>query len=342
MDALLRRRLMMLGGGGPIPPPPIPEGAIPCELLFTDGYTAYIDSGIVPSRAMSFDTDLLITKTGNSYVGAIGYYISNVRFSPVNLATTGALEVEYGNYFRSNTTFTSRVQPLRNFKVSMTDTGATVTITEGDTQIHSENFTYDSTSVTLSSTNTLGLLGRKTSNTEITSGVWRGGMGRTKFYDDATYTNLIADFYPCYYQGNFGFWDVVGETFHIGNTPANIYGLGAHWHTQGFSPNARLYNGGVLYDNRGLMLSPFLTVPSGCSNIRFNAGTTTNSDAWLCFYDSSKSYVSYFTYNALDREIAVPSNAAFLRLAISVADRDSCYIYDMTNNKYIWKGINVI
>ena len=45
-------------------------------------------------------------------------------------------------------------------------------------------------------------------------------MGRTKIYGDDHFGTLLADYYPCYYNGYFGFWDHISGTHLIGNVPA--------------------------------------------------------------------------------------------------------------------------
>ena len=323
----------------------LPVGAIPCEMIFTDGYTTFIDSGIVPTRAMSFDCDATITKN-NYTVCPIGYYINNKRFSTFYLSNKNETGVGYNNYHNYGYTFgSSRVYEMMNYKVTVSDTGSSILITDGDTTVLDTSISYDETSATFSDTYTLGLLGRKNSNNGLESGIWRGGMGRTKIYSDDHFGSLIADYIPCYYNGNYCFYDKVSETFLYGTTPENIRGFGVAWNTKGFLPNLRVYTtGGRLYDYRNCCLSPAFSVPSNCTQIRFRCHNTTNSDLTIGFWKPDGSYSSYYTYNAMDRVVSVSANArgGFVRLSAAWADIDNCYIYDVTNGQYIWKGINVI
>lgn len=320
----------------------LPTGAVPCDMLFTDGYSAYIDSGIVPSASMSVDANILLVRGNNTFSCPIGYYIGGNRFSPVSFSSGAKFEIGYGGYYDyDGASFSDRVHPMRNYRVSVTTSGADILITEGSTTIIDDTLPFDASSVILSDSETLGLLGRKTSSSGISDGVWRGGAERIRLYGDANFQALVADYLPCYYNGNFGFWDAVSETHLIGNTPANIYGFGEAWNTKDFIPNAYFYNYGNLRDYRGACVSPIYKLPNGCTEVRFNSGQTVNSDMRIVFYDNNQSYKSYFTYNEVNRVVSVPSGGRYVRLAMSVADRNTCYIYDTTNNMYVWKGLSI-
>ena len=337
-----RRRLMMSAFGGE-GDPDLPQGAIPCEQIFTDGYSVFIDSGLVAMRSMSIDTDLQVVKAPNTGHYPFGYYISSVRYTPIAFDSSGHLQAGYGNYYSyTSTSFSTRYQPMRHFRVVMTDTGHSAVVTEDGSTFLEESIEYDETSRVFSDTNTLSILGRKTSNSAIETGSWRGGIGKTKIYSDDHFGTLVADYIPCYYNGNFGLWDKVSETHLTGTTQNGVYGYGKHWGTSGFSPNVRVHTShGYIYDNRWCSLSPLIAIPQGCTQIMIHLASEVNSDMTVGFYKSTGAYVSYYTYNSVDRVLTVPSTAFYIRATFYTQNLDSGFLYDVTNDKYIWKGINV-
>lgn len=325
------------GGGG------LPAGAIPCDLIYTDGYAAFIESGLTPGATMSYDVELYVVgATINQVQTPFGYILSSRRYAPI-VWEAGKPEVNFdGWYYLSQTAFPDCVR-LR-VKVVITQTGITVEYYDEDGNLYNTLSTsYSETDYTPDQT--FALLGRKNAATAIQSGSWRGGLGRLKCYSDNNYGTLVADFIPCYYQGSFGFWEALSGTFKT-NT-GNIFGTGDSWGTTGFYPNTRNDPSNAtaryLSDWRGAITSRMFELPSGCTQIRFNAGTvdTSGNTRPLMFFKSDKTIRDYFYYNSADREVTVPSNSAYVRLAMTQTLMDSCYIYDMTNGQYIWKGINV-
>lgn len=321
----------------------LPAGAIPCELIYTDGLLTFINTSLVPSASMSFEVDVCWVKADSTLECLFGYMINSMRFAPLLRETK--LQVQYNYWYNTNWQMPSGIKKYHH-KVSVTPTGATIqTYTpDGLTLLDTQSVSY-SQSVTF--VETIGLFGRKNSSSTIANGSGRSGLGRIKCYSDANFTTLVADFNPCYYNGNFGFWDNVAKQMLIGNTPANVFGFGEHWNTQGFYPNT--YNDKQanrredrLVDYRGYATSAKYAVPSGCTQIRFNAGTIeTNQYADLMFFDSNDNYVDWFSYFEADRVINVPTTAATARLTMPVDKINDCYIYDMTHSQYIWRGINV-
>lgn len=347
--------LVYQAGGPPTPPPtpptppPIPTGAIACELVYSTGYTSFVDTSFVPaSFNVSIDAEVCWSSGDDAF--ALGYYRSNPveRFNPISKTTNTEFFVGLGN---ANTGGTYPVSNIRVFwcrmRVAANSSGATIETYDKDGNLlNRDTITYENTVLTPCGWS-IGLLGRKTSATGIASGSFRGGLGRTKIYSDDHFGTLAADYIPCYYNNNFGFWDNVAEEFLTGNEPGDIFGTGAAWNTSGWFPNARNYNqttyANRLQSYRGTNTSPEYPIPSGCTDIRFNAGVVEASNNYaIHFYSSSHTYVSYFNYNAEDREVTVPNNAAYIRMSVPRGYEGTSYIYDMTHGKYIWKGINVI
>ena len=348
-----RRRLMCAVQGGELPP-----GAIPCELIFTHGQTVGVDSGIVPTREMSFDADLLVIKPNNIFQSVIGYYKSSsqssgdnaVRYAPIGFNASGPWETGYGYYWNiadvNTYPETTIVWDRLKYLVTVSDTETTVAVKDGATLISSGSVQYDETSTTFPSGWTLGLLGRKnnTNNNQISDGVWRGGVGRVKFYGDSHFGTLVADFIPCFYNGTFGFWDKVNKSFRTNST--GILGFGAAWNTSGFLPNCtnttNTARNDHLSDYRTVSTSPKFDVPSGCTRIKFNTGQITNTAFVGIAYFNGNSWAAYNWYVVPDREVDLPANTTKIRLTINTIFLDKAYLYDVTNQQYIWRGTDAV
>ena len=280
---------------------------------------------------------------------ALGYYVSSPveRFNPLaRSSSAGNFFIGMGNTEAVGNFPTANDRVFRcKMAVTANTTGGTVLSYDMDgSLIDTQTLTFSNTKTTLSG-RSIGLLGRKTSATAIPDGVFRGGLGRTKIYGDDHFGTLIADYEGCYYNGNFGFWDHISGTHLIGNVPADIFGTGEHWNTEGWLPNSRNVTPSSYRDKlesyRGWNTSPLFEIPSGCSEIQFNSGTTGTDNYGLFLFDSNKAYKGYYDYSSADRVVSVLSGAAYVRLSVDREYQGTCYVKDYTNNDYIWKGINV-
>lgn len=325
-------------------PSDLPSGAIACELIYSTGYDKYIESGLTPSASMSYEVDVLWNQPQSDMQVVFGYYTNSIRYNPLSRDTM-YLEPGYGNYYTGN--WPTKYGGLRcKHKVVATPTGTTIdTYTpDGQTLLNSQTFTYTS-SVTLDQT--MALLGRKEGNS-FRSGSWRGGLGRMKCYGDDHFGTLVADYIPCYYNGNFGLWDTVARHHLIGTTPSDIKGFGENWDTQGFYPNClNSYDAPMTYNEwlipeRDYVTSRLFEVPAGCTQVQFRGASSAlgNQQILLCLA-SDKTYKDWYSYNAVDRIITLPTGTAYLRLSMAKNDMDNCYLKDYTNSQYIWKGQNV-
>ena len=339
--------------GSPVPPTPptpvpLPAGAVQCDLIYSTGYSSFIDTDIVPTMATSIEADVCWSKPNNEYQCALGYYISSPveRFAPIARNSSGPYELGLGDADVTAASYpagTARV--VRNtIRVAANAGGATLYTYDTDGNlVDTQTFTYTN-SVTTPSGRTIGLLGRKNTATGIASGIYRGGLGRVKIYGDDSFGTLLADWEPCYYQGDFGMWDHVAGEFLTGNTPADIFGTGTAWNTEGWMPNSRNSSTTSLLERlesyRGWNTSPMYEIPAGCATIQFNSGTT-GSNYGLFFFDSNRAYKGYYHYNSADRQVSVVSGSAYVRISVDRAYQNTGYIYDVTNGAYIWKGINV-
>ena len=344
MSQYRRRLMMMVGTGGPTPPPsPLPAGAIPCDILYTDGYDAFIPTSFVPLQTMSYEAEMFLVLPSSALIAPFGYTINNARYRPVSFENR-RLQVSYnGWYWGANNTYPYCIR--LKMRAVVTPTGTTINYYLPDGTL------YDTQTVTYSESayvpnEAISLLGYRTSANGIYNGSWRGGLGALKCYGDDLFGTLVAEFNPCYYQGNFGFWDVAAQQFHTGNTPGAIYGFGQYWDTDGFAPNTLndpAHNTpGYWYDDRGYITTREFQVTAG-NQVQFNVGPSTlsTSIAALMCLNSNRSYVDWFTYNAVDRIITLPANTAYIRMSIPKANFGTAYLKDYTNGIYLWKGQNV-
>ena len=326
------------GGGGDLP-----AGAIPCEFIFTDAYNGFIESGLTPGAAMSYEFDAFMIVPGSGITTPFGYIISSRRYAPIKF-DNGKPNVDFDGYYQMSSSAFISLKRLKA-RVAINQTGVTVDYMEPDGTPY-QSFTYSYNETDFTPSQSFALLGRKNSATSIETGTWRGGLGRLKCYNDDHFGNLVADFNPCYYQGNFGFWEVKRGQFKAGYDTTLIRGIGAYWGTDGFTPNTRnsaaaLTNGlEGLQDWRGLITSRLFAIPSGCTSIRVNAGNVENNNQ-IFLYKSDGGVATWYNYNTADRVVNVPANATHVRLSMTATLRDSCYIYDTINKGYIWKGVDV-
>lgn len=326
---------------------PLPSGAIPCEMVYTDGYTNFIESGLTPATSASWKIDFVLSAPSSTASTPFGYMISNKRYAPSRIDNNKRFEIAYDGYYTiSSVSFTNKeLVATFHCDVIVTQTGASIDVTKNGVALGTGSVTYNETDYTPNQT--IGILARKSSATAGENGSFRGGIMRLKYYDDNHFGHLAADFIPCYYNNQFGLWDAVGEVFKTAQDSTKIYGFGAYWNTAGFKPNCRNSSNtsliGLLGDYRGEVASPIFEIPSGCTSIRFNGGAVSSSANYsLLFMKSDKTYKSHFNYNTEDRVVSVPSDAAYVRLSMGRDLINTCYIYDVTHGSYIWKGISVV
>ena len=332
------------GGGGDLPP-----GGIQCDYLYSDasGTDRFIESGITPGTTMSYEAVVKWALPGNAGCEAFGWNISNRRYTAFRFYNMTE-DVGFDAYYNKATPSFPKVIELK-CKAVITQTGAVVDFYNmDDTLYNSATFTYSETDYTPNQT--LPIMGKKTSATAIENGSFRGGLGRVKMYDDDHFGHLIADFNPCYLNGVFGMFEVVSQTFKAGVNASAIWGIGQHWGTQDFWPNAAApsnypalnNDSNGLVDDRGFVTSRTFTIPAGCTSVRFNAGTV-NGGGRIEWYQANNTYRDYNGYNTQDRVVGVPSNATQVRLRINrdLTYLNNAYLYDVTHGEYIWKGIDV-
>lgn len=92
----------------------------------------------------------------------------------------------------------------------------------------------------------------------------------------------------------------------------------------------------------GWCVTPFIPVPSGCTNISINAGGT-QSGSILHEFDSNFGYLSYWGAGSNPRTFSFdyPSQICYVRATFKMSALADCYIKDNTHNTYIFRGGNV-
>lgn len=203
---------MMVGGGSPLPYTPV-------EYIQTDG-TAYIDTGIVGADPRSAEIKCVI-KANSTLLLASSAGNENASNYMLLGSSSGGLAMIAHYYFYSRsmpslqdsitngTPFTARIAMAKgsqSVSVKFDGESSYTTVTKADKQ-------------KISSTRTMYLFG---SNTGATPNVSAYGtrVYYCKIYSDNTYGNLVFDGVPCYYNGVYGMWDNVSDTF-FGNAAAS-------------------------------------------------------------------------------------------------------------------------
>lgn len=101
---------------------------------------------------------------------------------------------------------------------------------------------------------------------------------------------------------------------------------------------------GNIYDDTGSVITNYLPI-SNSLEITFKHGFTSQSlyHRALIEYNSNKTFVDYWNTGTEIRTVLLTGRyqTRYIRASLNVNVLDDCYIYDDTNNIYLWKGINV-
>lgn len=318
----------------------LPAGATPCDLVFTGSDGTFVDTGIVPAAAVMAYDAVVLWSNGSTDSVLIGLWETPNDYTPIARRGTGPMYVAFGGYSAAyDGTFPTEPSIVKyRHKVVVKSSGATIeTYDEGGSLLNTQSITYDGTGISFSGT--LAIFGEHSGSSISASTKFIGGAGRVKFYSDENFNTIVADFVPCYYNGSFGFWDVVSQALFTGNNPANVYGIGSAWDTQGFIPNTSVTSTNTLQRTLATITTRVFDVPSGCASIQFNAGVV--GAYTIVLLDDGGNVLTFFSYNEADRVISVPSGVTKVRMAVDMATMGTAYIKDLTNDVYIWKGADI-
>ena len=215
MDALLRRRAMIAAGGYVPPTPPTPY--TPVDYIETDG-TAYINTGIVGTGARSATMKILIAESASQiflgvYPGADG---RSTLFTMC--AVSGSNKCYFGYYYFYSSDAPSVGDSINNgtpFEVQVSLKRYAQSL--GVKQAGESSFTSYSksqSSNTNSDYNMYLFAGNNPSDgTPIRNCVSGTRVYECKIYSDESYQTLVFNGVPCYYNGEYGLWDKVSDSF---------------------------------------------------------------------------------------------------------------------------------
>ena len=216
MDALLRRRAMIAAGGGS-PTPPTPAEPTFVDYIETDG-VAFINTGILGNDPRSAEIKFLptlkayqvILGTTNGTDGNAKTYVlfgigsaGTIVFSHYYNYSSGAPSIE--NSINNVTPFVAKVAFRRSSQVLQVKQ-------EGESSFTSFSKTNSNT---ISTGNPMYLFANYSESLQGANEKCNSGsrIYYCKIYSDNTYTTLVRDFAPCVYQGEYGMWDNVSDTF---------------------------------------------------------------------------------------------------------------------------------
>lgn len=210
MDALLKRRRMMQAGG--TPPTPLPY--TPVDYIETDG-TAFINTGVKGNAPRSMKLTILpvAPASGNYYVLGCRKDSGNTRFVPLVITSEKMAGLSYGaaNYLSDidisascdNGTFmvVQSILAAADQKIYVKQNGESSYTSKSHTQ---SGTITTATDMYLFAMNNYGTASSRVAGTKVKS---------CKIYSDKTWTTLLFDGEACYYNGEYGLWDHVTDTF---------------------------------------------------------------------------------------------------------------------------------
>ncbi len=202
MDALLRRREMMSRG---LPYTPV-------EYIQTDG-TAYINTGIKGNTPKSVEFTMTpVQPAADRSVFGVRKDSGNTRFNFLTIYTTKKAGYGYysGSFNPIDITDTINNHTPMEVRCSF---GATSQTFEVRQQGESSYSSYTSAYTNTVTTGMDMFILRMNYAGNPSSGENGMRFHRTKIYSDANYSTLIWDGVPCYYNGEYGMWDKVSDTF---------------------------------------------------------------------------------------------------------------------------------
>lgn len=211
MDLMARRRMMMEIGGSPTPP--LPYTVV--DYIQTDG-VAYIDTGIKGNAPMSFRFKVtpVAPASGNSYYFGCRKDTGNTRFMP--LIVTSGKKAGFG-YGSGVYTSTIDITASINNKTAM-DVQCILKANPqsfGVKQAGASSYTTMSGTVSGTQTTNRNMLVFGYDYTGTSVGHCPSGVKwwECKIYSSNNYTNLVFDGVPCIYNGEYGMWDLVSDSF---------------------------------------------------------------------------------------------------------------------------------
>lgn len=219
MDALLRRRQMMLAGG--TPPAPLPY--TPVEYIVTDGNCYILPGGgfaATPPKSCEMKVKMPTSFTQSTVFSLLAGYLvasgSNAKAFALARYYNKTIAFTYYSSYGSGDGMPSIAYSLDNDKPFIIKND----IKKGSQHVSVKQENSDSwTTVAKANNNNVSssyqfaiLAAYRNSQYEdkAPSGT---RLYYCKIYSDETYTNLVFDGVPCLYNGEYGLWDKVSDTF---------------------------------------------------------------------------------------------------------------------------------
>ena len=210
------------GGHGPLPYTPV-------TYIETDG-AAYINTGIKGNSPRSFKMRILPMNAYNDTL-IIGTRVSaSVRMIPLELFTSKKAGFAYNSGAYNPLDITASVNNRTPMEVMVHLRNGSQQI--GIKQQGESDYTTYSRTVTGDCTTGLNIFLFGVNNGGAPSAICTGTrIYSLKIYSDSTYTNCVWDGRPCLYNGAYGMWDRISNTFfgNANNTgafsgpPAKLY-----------------------------------------------------------------------------------------------------------------------
>lgn len=210
MNTMLRRRAMMAQGGTP-PTPPLPY--TPVDYIETDG-TAYINTGIKGNAPMSVQMKVtpVAPASGNKYILGCRKDSGNTRF----LFLLVSYDKKAGIAYYSGAATSINIADSCDNNTPM---GVVCSLKSGQQKLQIKQEGESSYT-----TDTRTTSGAVTTNTDMYLFCWNNQgtpsapqsgtrVWYVKIFSDSTFTNLVFDGRACSYNGQYGLWDMVSDTF---------------------------------------------------------------------------------------------------------------------------------
>lgn len=207
--------MIAAGGDGPAPLP-----YTPVDYIETDG-TAYINTGIIGADPRSMEIRCVVKRRGDLIL-ATSTGAENATNYTMLFISNNADVVGFGHYYFYSNGFPSVQDSIANGtpfiarcamkkgaqSMSVKMDGASEYTTASKTQGSSVNSGRE---MYLFGSNTGSNPGHAASGTRVYY---------CKIYSNETFATPVRDFVPCLYQGQYGMWDKVSDTF-FGNAAAS-------------------------------------------------------------------------------------------------------------------------
>ena len=102
----------------------------------------------------------------------------------------------------------------------------------------------------------------------------------------------------------------------------------------------------TILDFEDCMISPPIEIPEGCERLSYHMPTDYTPDASNCnwLFDANMEHLRSDLWTRRWRNSTVNRNDLnwkYITLSLPISVKDDCYILDITNNVYLWKGKNV-